>query len=58
MYMHYQVMAGHIERFGERSGEIDLVIFHPQFGILVVEVKGGGIKIENGQWSYESLFVM
>ncbi len=26
---------------GERSGETDLVLFHPSRGILVIEVKGG-----------------
>jgi hypothetical protein len=45
-----------IERSRERSGEIDLIVFHPHLGLLVTEVKGGGIKIENGQWFYESLY--
>jgi hypothetical protein len=45
-----------IERSRERSGEIDLIVFHPHLGLLVIEVKGGGIKIENGQWFYESLY--
>jgi hypothetical protein len=52
----YDLNWREIERSGERSGEIDLIIFHPQLGILVVEVKGGGIKIENSRWFYESLF--
>lgn len=41
---------------GERLGEADLIIFHPDLGILIIEIKGGGIKIENGEWFYESLF--
>lgn len=45
-----------IERSGESAGEIDLIIFHPHLGLLVIEVKGGGIKVENGQWFYQSLF--
>jgi hypothetical protein len=30
--------------------EADFIIIHPSEGILVVEVKGGGIQIENGNW--------
>lgn len=26
------------------------MIFHRKYGLLVLEVKGGGISIENGQW--------
>lgn len=33
-----------------KEGEADLVIFHRKYGLLVLEVKGGGISIENGQW--------
>lgn len=31
-------------------GEIDFLIAHAQLGVLVLEVKGGAIKIENGKW--------
>lgn len=31
-------------------GEIDFIIVHPDYGALVLEVKGGEIRIENGQW--------
>jgi len=31
-------------------GEIDFLIAHPQRGVLVLEVKGGQISIQNGQW--------
>ncbi|MBI4847005.1 MAG: NERD domain-containing protein [Nitrospirae bacterium] len=44
------------QRSGERSGEIDLIIFHPDLGVLVVEVKGGGVKLQDGEWYYVSLF--
>ncbi len=37
---------------GERIGEADLVVFHPDLGLLVIEVKGGGIKCVDGQWFY------
>lgn len=43
-------------RTGERSGEIDLIIFHTDCGLFVIEVKGGGVSIENSVWSYVSLF--
>lgn len=32
------------------DGEADFVLVHPAKGILVVEVKGGGIEIEAGRW--------
>lgn len=31
-------------------GEIDFLIAHPRRGMLVMEVKGGVIKLENGDW--------
>jgi len=34
----------------QRVGETDLVILHPKHGVLVVEVKGGGIKVDGGDW--------
>jgi hypothetical protein len=32
------------------DGEADFVLLHPRRGILVIEVKGGGIDIRNGRW--------
>ena len=34
-------------------GEADFTVFHPKHGILVIEVKSGGVALENGQWWYE-----
>lgn len=33
-----------------KEGEADLIIFHKQRGLLILEIKGGEISIENGQW--------
>jgi len=33
------------------DGEADFVIIHPKRGLLVLEVKGGGIEIREGRWS-------
>lgn len=33
------------------DGEADFLVFHPRKGMLVIEVKGGGIEIENGRWT-------
>lgn len=33
-----------------RVGEIDFLLYHPVFGLLVLEVKGGVIKHIDGQW--------
>ena len=38
-------------RWGRRflDGEADFLVAHPR-GVLVIEVKGGGIHVENGRW--------
>ncbi|WP_185859317.1 nuclease-related domain-containing protein [Vreelandella populi] len=36
---------------GTRVGEIDFLLFHPQYGIQLWEVKGGGVWLDGeGQW--------
>lgn len=32
------------------DGEADFVLIHPSHGIIVLEVKGGGIEVERGRW--------
>lgn len=32
------------------DGEADFLVIHPQKGMLVIEVKGGGIDIHEGRW--------
>lgn len=34
----------------QMGGEADFVIFNPHYGMLVVEVKSGGIILEKGKW--------
>ena len=34
-------------------GEADFTVFHPRYGLLVIEVKSGGIILDNGHWFYE-----
>lgn len=33
-------------------GECDFTVFHPEYGIIVLEVKSGGIECSNNKWSY------
>ena len=35
---------------GSDDGEIDFVLAHPEHGILCLEVKGGGIECQHGEW--------
>src|SRR5690606_27990628 len=35
---------------GTFRSEADFILFHPQHGLLVWEVKGGGISFRNGEW--------
>ena len=32
------------------DGEADFVLLHPEHGLVVVEVKGGGVRLEAGKW--------
>ncbi len=35
---------------GSKDGEIDFVLCHPDEGIICLEVKGGGIECQHGEW--------
>ena len=35
---------------GQKDNEMDFICYHPHYGILVVEVKGGRIRTENGKF--------
>ena len=35
------------------DGEIDFLLYHPEKGMLIIEVKGGAISYRNGQWFQE-----
>lgn len=35
------------------DGEADFLVIHPKFGLIVIEVKGGGVHVENGRWFSE-----
>jgi hypothetical protein len=57
---HWRIFHGikwrYTDNFGEHCGEADVIIFHPDFGVLVIEVKGGGVRLKNGIWYYLNLF--
>lgn len=44
----YRWLGGYGQRRSE--GEADFIILHPKKGILVIEVKAGGISYRDGQW--------
>ena len=39
---------------GEDRGEIDTIVFHPDLGLLFIEIKSEGVVCENGVWYHES----
>lgn len=39
------------KRIGD--GEADFVLLHPAFGLIALEVKGGGVSTEHGEWVSE-----
>lgn len=43
---------------GEAIGEADLVIFHPQLGLVIFEIKAGAVYVKDGQWLYASGLIM
>ncbi|WP_143023340.1 nuclease-related domain-containing DEAD/DEAH box helicase [Sphingomonas sp. NFR15] len=40
----------------EGDGEADFVLIHPAHGIIVLEAKGGDVKLEAGRWSTTDTF--
>ena len=34
----------------KRPFEIDVLLMHEKYGFLAIEVKGGPVRIENGEW--------
>ncbi len=47
---HHVSLLGRRSRKYDKHGEIDFVIVHPALGVLVLEVKGGLISVEDGCW--------
>ncbi len=43
---------------GEAIGEADLVIFNPQLGLVIFEIKAGAVYVKDGQWLYASDLIM
>jgi len=37
-------------RHRQHDGEADFVLLHPNVGLIVLEVKGGGIEVSGGHW--------
>ena len=35
----------------EGDGEADFILLHPRHGIVVIEVKGGTLRLQDGQWT-------
>lgn len=36
---------------GKSNGESDFILIHPDYGVMILEVKGGVISCINGEWS-------
>lgn len=39
---------------GERIGEADVMVLHPHYGLVVIEIKAGAVYIKDGTWHYAS----
>lgn len=48
--IYYSVNWQRRENNSIRWGEADFLIFNPKYGIIVIEVKSGGINYEDGRW--------
>lgn len=46
----WNVPVGMFGRPRAHLRQIDLLLLHERFGLMVVEVKGGAIKVEDGHW--------
>lgn len=40
---------------GATTGEADFVLAHPEHGVIVLEVKGGVLRVDDGRWSSTSM---
>jgi hypothetical protein len=40
------------DQYGEHLGEADVVVFHPHYGLVVIEIKAGQVYVKDGQWYY------
>lgn len=49
----YRWLGGYGQRRSE--GEADFIVVHPKLGILVIEVKSGGIRYCEGSWMQKNL---
>ncbi|WP_417688998.1 NERD domain-containing protein [Roseibium sp.] len=56
--LHSVAWIGRPNRSVPLDGEIDLLVCHPRFGILVIEVKGGRISLDyrSGKWTSTDRF--
>lgn len=43
-----------LTRHGESIGEADVIVFHPQHGLIVFEIKAGAVEVREGRWFYAS----
>jgi len=50
----YSFKWSNLRSQNKKMGEADFVIFHPEFGFIVVEVKAGGVYCVEGQWYYQN----
>jgi len=41
-------------KFYEHEGEADGIVFHPDYGVFIIEVKAGDVYIKDGVWHYEN----
>ncbi|PXW98704.1 nuclease-like protein [Sphaerotilus hippei] len=39
-----------LQHDGERLGEADVIVFHPQHGLIVFEIKAGAVEVRDGPW--------
>ncbi|WP_246074295.1 NERD domain-containing protein/DEAD/DEAH box helicase [Marihabitans asiaticum] len=51
---HWTIIAGQHLADGEREYEIDLLVLIPDHAIVSLEVKGGSVWVEDGQWRQAS----
>ncbi len=49
VFHHVQLLRRRSRKY-DKHGEIDFVIVHPALGVLVLEVKGGQISVDDGRW--------
>lgn len=48
----------HNDGYRFQEGEGDIIVYDPRYGVLVIEIKSGGMRVVDGKWYQKNLYTM